>query len=76
MRKNVIYLLAQQLWKDAFRSKVMVVASILMLFLLVFSAYSGWENYHDQNVTRGAVQEEVQDSWENNPDKHPHRMSH
>ncbi|GAA4232078.1 DUF3526 domain-containing protein [Postechiella marina] len=47
-----------------------------MLFLLVFSAYSGWENYHDQNVTRGAVQEEVQDSWENNPDKHPHRMSH
>lgn len=76
MRKNVIYLLAQQLWKDAFRSKVMVVASILMLFLLVFSAYSGWENYHDQNVTRGALQEEVQDSWENNPDKHPHRMSH
>lgn len=76
MRKNVIYLLAQQLWKDAFRSKVMIVASILMLFLLVFSAYSGWENYHDQNVTRGAVQKEVQNSWENNPDKHPHRMSH
>lgn len=76
MRKNVIYLLAKQLWKDAFRSKVMVVASILMLFLLVFSAYSGWENYHDQNVTRGGVQEEVQESWENNPDKHPHRMSH
>lgn len=76
MRKNVIYLLAQQLWKDTFRSKVMILASSLMLFLLVFSAYSGWENYHDQNVTRGAVQEEVQDSWKNNPDKHPHRMSH
>ena len=76
MRKNVIYLLAHQLWKDSFRSKVMVVASILMLFLLLFSAYSGWENYHDQNSTRGVIQDEVQDSWENNPDKHPHRMSH
>ena len=76
MRKNVINLLAYQLWKDAFRSKVMLIASLLMLFLLSFSAYSGWENYHDQNYTRDLIQDEVQESWENNPDKHPHRMSH
>lgn len=76
MRKNVIKLLARQLWQDAFRSKVMLIASTLMLFLLLFSAYSGWENYHDQNFTRDEIQEEVQESWENNPDKHPHRMSH
>ncbi|TMM59347.1 DUF3526 domain-containing protein [Maribacter algarum] len=76
MRKNVIYLLARQLWKDAFRSKVMHVALGLMVFLLVFSAYTGWENYHDQNFTRTGIQEEVQESWENNPDKHPHRMAH
>jgi ABC-2 type transport system permease protein len=47
-----------------------------MVFLLIFSAYSGWENYHDLNYTRNAVQEEVTESWENNPDKHPHRMAH
>ncbi len=76
MRKNVISLLARQLWQDAFRSKVMLIASILMLCLLSFSAYSGWENYHDQNFTRDEIQDEVQDSWENNPDKHPHRMAH
>ncbi len=76
MRKNVIYLLACQLCKDAFRSKVMNIALGLMVFLLLFAAYSGWENYHDQNHTRNLVQEEVQKSWENNPDKHPHRMSH
>lgn len=76
MRKNVIYLLARQLWKDAFRSKVMHVALGLMAFLLVFSGYTGWENYHNQNFTRTGIQEEVQESWENNPDKHPHRMAH
>jgi len=76
MRKNVILLLARQLWKDAFRSKVMSIALGLMVFLLIFSAFSGWENYHDQNFTRDAVQEEVTESWENNPDKHPHRMAH
>ncbi len=76
MRKNVIYLLAQQLCMDAIRSKVMGIASILMVFLLSFSVYSGWENYHDQNNTRDVIQGEVQESWENNPDKHPHRMAH
>lgn len=76
MRKNVIFLLARQLCKDAFRSKVMVIALGLMVFLVLFSAYSGWENYHDQNDTRNVIQDEVQESWENNPDKHPHRMAH
>lgn len=72
----MILILAQQLWKDAFRSRIMVIASMLMLFLLIFATYSGWENYHDQNKTRTLIQEEVQESWENNPDKHPHRMAH
>ena len=76
MRKKVIFILAQQLWIDAFRSRIMGIASILMVFLLIFSSYSGWENYHDQNGTRTSIQEEVQESWENNPDKHPHRMAH
>lgn len=76
MKKNAIFLLARQLCKDAFRSKVMLIASLLILFLLLFSAYTGWGNYHDQNLTRGLVQDEVQDSWESNPDKHPHRMAH
>lgn len=76
MRRYVLKLLAWQFWQDAFRSKVMFIASILMLFLLIFSAYSGWENYHDQNFVRDEIQHEVQESWENNPDKHPHRMAH
>jgi len=54
----------------------MRIALSLMVFLLIFSAYSGWENYHEQNHTRNLVQNNVQESWENNPDKHPHRMAH
>lgn len=76
MRKKVIYLLARQLWIDAFRSKVMQLASILLGLLLAFSVYTGWQNYHDQNFTRDLIQDEVRESWENNPDKHPHRMAH
>lgn len=76
MRKQIIYLIARQFWQDSFRSKVMLVSSVLMLVLLFFSAYTGWENYHDQNLIRDLVQEEVRDSWEGNPDKHPHRMAH
>ncbi|MEL6919171.1 MAG: DUF3526 domain-containing protein [Bacteroidota bacterium] len=76
MRKKVIYLMAHQLWIDALRSKAMQVASILLGLLLIFATYTGWENYHEQNFTRDAVQDEVRQSWENNPDKHPHRMAH
>jgi len=76
MRKDVLFLLASQLRKDASRSKVIIIALGLMVFLLLFSAYSGWESYHDQNHTRRLIQNEVQESWENNPDKHPHRMAH
>ncbi len=76
MRRNVVQLIVLQFWKDAFRSKVMLLASALMVLLLLFSVYSGWENYHDQNHTRHVMQDEVQKSWENNPDKHPHRMAH
>jgi len=54
----------------------MTIALGLMVFLLIFASYSGWENYHDQNITRDSVQHEAQESWENNPDKHPHRMAH
>lgn len=76
MRKHVIILIAKQFWKDAFRSKVMSIALGLMALLLAFSAYTGYQNYHEQNFTRDAIQDNVQESWESNPDKHPHRMAH
>lgn len=76
MRKKIIFILAKQFWIDALRSRVMSISAVLMLLLLIFSAYSGWENYHEQNYSRNLVQDEVRESWENNPDKHPHRMSH
>lgn len=76
MRKQVIIKLSQHFGKDAFRSKVMFITLGLMVLLLVFSAITGYESYHEQNFTRNKVQDEVQEGWESNPDKHPHRMAH
>lgn len=76
MRKQVVITIAQLFRKDAFRSKVMFIALGLMALLLVFSSFTGYKNYHEQNFTRSKTQDQAQESWENNPDKHPHRMAH
>ncbi|WP_062058573.1 DUF3526 domain-containing protein [Aquimarina longa] len=76
MRKSVIIIIAKQLWKNAFRSKVLHVTLTLAIILITFAAYSGWKNYKDQNRIRNFYQEEARHSWESNPDKHPHRMAH
>ncbi len=76
MRKQTIILIARQFWKDVFRLKVMYITLCLMILLIVFSTYTGYESFHKQNLSRYAIQDEAQESWENNPDKHPHRMAH
>ncbi len=43
--------------------------------LLIYSVYSG-VRYYDQNHFRSDHQEMARESWEANPDKHPHRMAH
>lgn len=76
MRKIVIKVIAKQLWKDALRSRVLHMALVLAGCLVLFAGYSGWKNYKDQNAIRKFYQEYARESWNNNPDKHPHRMAH
>ena len=76
MSKEAIVLIAHQFLKDTFRSKVIFVTLGLTVLLIAFAGLTGYENYHDQNFIRYKVQNEVQESWESNPDKHPHRMAH
>ncbi|MEL7003481.1 MAG: DUF3526 domain-containing protein [Bacteroidota bacterium] len=47
----------------------------LIEVLLFYAAWAG-VSYHDQNHFRTEHQEIARESWENNPDKHPHRMAH
>lgn len=76
MRRSVIILFAKQLWQTTFRSKVLHITMVLVIVLIAFAAYSGWDNYNTQNRIRNFYQEEARHSWESNPDKHPHRMAH
>ena len=75
MRKEVQLLIARQFWASTFKSKAIFFLMGIMAVLLIFAVYSGLA-YHDQNHFRLDHQEQARESWEANPDKHPHRMAH
>lgn len=75
MRKGVLLAIARQFWVNAFRSKTIYPISAVMAVLLAYGAFSGI-SYHEQNHFRTEHQEIARESWEGNPDKHPHRMAH
>lgn len=76
MRRNIIALIAVQLWKSTFKSSAIYMLMVLMGVIITFAAYSGWKMYTVQNGIREHYQHEARESWESNPDKHPHRMAH
>jgi ABC-2 type transport system permease protein len=69
-------LIARQFWRNAFKAKSIYAMMLVVAMILSYSAYSGWRNYTVQNGIRNHYQDQVRQSWENNPDKHPHRMAH
>ncbi|PTB91957.1 ABC transporter permease, partial [Marivirga lumbricoides] len=75
MRKNIILLIARHFWTSIFKSKILYTLFGVIIILLFYAAYSG-VSYHDQNHFRTEHQEMARQSWEANPDKHPHRMAH
>jgi ABC-2 type transport system permease protein len=76
MRPKISLLIALQFLKNAFRSKSLYGILMVMAILAGYAAYSGWKIYSSQNEIRQHYQQKVRKSWENNPDKHPHRMAH
>ncbi len=75
MRGGVLLLIAKQFWVSTFKSKIISLIMGTMIVLLVFAAYCGLD-YQDQNHFRENYKERARESWEGNPDKHPHRMAH
>jgi ABC-2 type transport system permease protein len=76
MKRQIILLIAVQFWKNSFRLKSLYGILIVMVIMISYAAYSGWKTYSTQNGIREHYQQEARESWENNPDKHPHRMAH
>ncbi|MEL6535674.1 MAG: DUF3526 domain-containing protein, partial [Bacteroidota bacterium] len=75
MRTEVLLLIARQFWSGTFQSKALYPLLGVMAVLLLFAGYGGLR-YHEQNHYRTEHQEMARESWEANPDKHPHRMAH
>ncbi len=75
MRIEILMLIARHFWRSVFKTRTIYLMMIVVGVLLIYAAYSGI-SYHEQNHFRTEHQEMARKSWEENPDKHPHRMAH
>lgn len=73
---NQVKIIAGHFLKITIRSKAMVAIYIVWLLLVLFAALTGYKTYTDSNALLTRFQQQARQSWEANPDKHPHRMAH
>ncbi len=76
MKFSNIRLLATHFLRNAIKPKTFYLIYVLFLLLTAYSAISGIQNHIAQNEIRKEHQVKARQSWEANPDKHPHRMAH
>ncbi len=76
MRNNVVVLLGRQFFKKAFFTKGLFVLLLLFWGVLAYVTIDGWQAFEVYHGSIEHHQEESRESWEANPDKHPHRMAH
>ncbi|QSW89386.1 DUF3526 domain-containing protein [Flavobacterium endoglycinae] len=69
-------LIAQHFKKSVFKNSAVYIITLFIGVLLLFAAFSGWDNYKNQNETSEKYQHESREDWLKNPDKNPHRMAH
>ncbi|THU40253.1 DUF3526 domain-containing protein [Niastella caeni] len=73
---NNVQLIARHFVKTVFRSNVFIPVFTVWLALIIYAAVTGYTTYIRENKVRAAYQKKARESWEANPDKHPHRMAH
>ncbi|WP_040497236.1 DUF3526 domain-containing protein [Fulvivirga imtechensis] len=76
MNRALVFHIAKHFWLNTFRSKAIYPIMIIVGLIVAFAAYSGWKSYATHNHIRTHYQQVARESWEANPDKHPHRMAH
>lgn len=69
-------IIAGHLLKVIIRSRALVSVYLVWLMLVAYAAVTGYQTYTAQNTMRQQFQQQARQSWEANPDKHPHRMAH
>lgn len=69
-------LIARHLKNSVFKNSAVLIITLFIGIILLYAAFSGWENYSNQNETSEKYQHESREDWLKNPDKNPHRMAH
>jgi ABC-2 type transport system permease protein len=69
-------LIARHFKHSVFKNSAVYIITIFIGLLLLYSAFTGWDNYKNQNETSEKYQHESREDWLKNPDKNPHRMAH
>jgi len=76
MKKQFVFLIAKQFFKKTFSSKGLFVLLFIYLSVLAYTTVNSWNAFEKHHHTVEHHQKESRKSWDNNPDKHPHRMAH
>ncbi len=76
MKNDVVVLLGRQFFKKTFSKKSLLALLLLFVAVLTYVTINGWNAFEDRHENIEHHQNESRDSWESNPDKHPHRMAH
>lgn len=71
-----VKLIAGHFIKTTWKGKVIVPVYTVWLALVLYAVFTGYATYTKQNQIRKNYQALARQSWEANPDKHPHRMAH
>lgn len=69
-------LIARHFRKSIFKNPAIYIITAFIGILLLYAAFTGWDNYKSQNETSEKYQHESREDWLKNPDKNPHRMAH
>ncbi|CAL2091061.1 ABC-2 type transport system permease protein [Tenacibaculum sp. 190524A05c] len=76
MNVKVVLLIAKQFFKKTFNSKGLLVLLSIFIAVILYVTIDGWQAFEANHHVVEHHQDKARESWENNPDKHPHRMAH
>lgn len=76
MAINVTIVIIQQSVKNILKQRIFYFLFSLFLLLLLYAAITADRYFVKQNDQQLFYQKLIRKSWDDNPDKHPHRMAH
>ncbi|MGB9990023.1 ABC transporter permease [Massilia sp. SM-13] len=75
-RPAQVWRIAREEWRAMARSRVALVAGLLLLVLTFTASLVSYEHVNAVSRERAALQHEADEQWNSQPDRHPHRVVH